>query len=96
MNKNLLLKDFDLDECVYMRQLSFLLLKVDKKNNKLTVIKSNKFNYLLIFVCIVEIIKNFYYLITPMTDIRRFYFSDLVSSTKGNFIIFQFLNSFHY
>lgn len=84
VGKKYLSTTFDLDECVYMRQLSFLLLEEDKKNNRMVLVKSNKSNYFLILVCIVEIVKNSYYIITPMSDIRRQYFSDLLSSTKGD------------
>lgn len=78
---------FDMEESVYLRQLSFLILKKDKENQRMIVRKgplTTLYYYFLIVTCIAEIAKNFYYIITPMTDIYRFYLGDMVSSTKDD------------
>lgn len=84
MDDKLLQTTFDLDECVYLRQFSTLYLHVDKERNKMVVKQGVKLYYFLFLVCIVELFKNGWYMMTPMTDIRRFYFTDILSSTKGD------------
>ena len=78
---------FDMEESVYLRQLSFLILKKDKENERMVVRRgplTTLYYYFLIFTCIVEMVKNFWYIITPMNDIRRFYAADLLSSFKDD------------
>lgn len=78
---------FDMEESVYLRQLSFLILKKDRENDRMIVRQgplTTLYYYFLILICIEEIVKNFFYIITPMNDIRRFYVGDMVSSRRDD------------